>query len=216
MFNNDIFILIRNIELLCRRFLELIYDNYYDQKYNILDKEGSIEMKYKIYKNNCISQIFFAKTWYTLPCRRNIISRLYKKLEIKNACVVITNLSKEYLKRFQQDEKQEVKISTNLNSGYNVYVNPLKGCDISSIINNALESDPEDILILENSKALQLNEIIEQFEINSLEQLIQNRIILSVLVIRVYENEMFYLYDSERKTSINQYKYFAFKSKDCR
>lgn len=167
-------------------------------------------MKFKINKKNSIGQINFCKAFYTLPCDIDIILKLCRKLEIENASVIITDLSKEYLKQFQQDERREIQVSQNLHFGFAVYIKSIKECDIPSIIKKALESNPEYIFILENAETMQLHEILEKFETYPLEQLIQDRIILSVLVVWVYENEMFYFYDTERKSIEEQGKYFVF------
>lgn len=167
-------------------------------------------MKFKIYKEKSIGQINFGKEIYTLPCDTDIILKLCKKLEIKNASVIITDLSKEHLQQFQQDERREIKVSQNMHFGSAVYIKNIKECDIPSIIKKALESDPEYIFILENVETMQLHEILEKFETYPLEQLIQDRIILSVFVIWVYEKEMFYFYDTERKSIEEQGKYFVF------
>ena len=94
-------------------------------------------MKFKIYKIKGIGHIYFSKAFYTLPCEKDTIFKLCRKLGIKNTCVIITDLSKEYLKQFQQDEGKEVKVSQNRNFGYDVYVKIKKECDIPSVINKA-------------------------------------------------------------------------------
>ena len=169
-------------------------------------------MKFKIYKYNKkkIGRINFLKAFYTLPCETDIILKLCKKLEIKNASVIITDLSKEHLQQLQQDGRSEIKVSQNLNLGFDVYINNIKECDMPGIIKKALESEPEYIFILENAENMQSHEIFEKFETYSLEQLIQDRTILSVLVIWEYENEMFYLYDTEKQFIEGQGKYFVF------
>ena len=81
-------------------------------------------MKFKIYKYNKkkIGRINFLKAFYTLPCETDIILKLCKKLEIENASVIITDLSKEHLQQLQQDEKSEIKVSQNLNLGFDIYI----------------------------------------------------------------------------------------------
>lgn len=93
-------------------------------------------MKFKIYKYNKkkIGRINFLKAFYTLPCETDIILKLCKKLEIENASVIITDLSKEHLQQLQQDEKSEIKVSQNLNLGFDIYINNIKECDMPGII----------------------------------------------------------------------------------
>ncbi|MGN0308434.1 MAG: hypothetical protein ACI4DN_09480 [Lachnospiraceae bacterium] len=167
-------------------------------------------MRFKIYRKKSIGQINFSKEFYSLPCDTDIIIKLYRKLEIENACIIITDIAKERLEQFRRDERREIKVLQNLHYGFDVYIKDKKECDIPNIIKKALESAPEYIFILENVETMQLHEIVEKFETYPLEQLIQDRIILSVLVIWAYENEMFYLYDTERKSIEEQGKFFVF------
>lgn len=167
-------------------------------------------MQYKIYKKQNMGEIFFSKEFYTLPCNTNTILKLYDKLKIKNPYIIVTDISANSLEKFK-NKMDEIEISENSYSGFDVYIKIKKECNIFNIITKIVECDPEFIFILENLKNISLQEIGEKYKTSLLTQLIEEGIIVSLLAIAKYENEICYFYNlDEKKIEERKGKYFVF------